>query len=169
MRPHWFKRHPKIVLAAAAGTCTALVFMTLEGVLAILLIRPQLLMSFDFLRDGLRRIYIEEDWSVVQADLDMVEYDPEVTYLLTPTASRHVNREFDTTIRGNSAGLRDDEASLTSPDVIVLGDSYAMGWGVEQEEAFPQALEKKTGLTKSVECGRFLFWYRSGNAFTPAA
>ena len=28
----------------------------------------------------------------------------------------------------------------------MLGDSYAMGWGVEQGESFPEILEAATGL-----------------------
>ena len=46
----------------------------------------------------------------------------------------------------NSQGLRDDEVSLDSPEIIVLGDSHAMGWGVQQHEAFPQLLEQASGL-----------------------
>ena len=45
----------------------------------------------------------------------------------------------------NSLGVRDDEASLASPRIIVAGDSYAMGWGVDQEKTFAQLLEKETG------------------------
>lgn len=41
-------------------------------------------------------------------------------------------------------GLRDDEESLDAPDIIVLGDSYAMGWGVEQNETFADLLEEST-------------------------
>ncbi|MEM7356806.1 MAG: hypothetical protein AAF657_38685, partial [Acidobacteriota bacterium] len=37
--------------------------------------------------------------------------------------------------------------SLAQPDVIVLGDSYALGWGVDQDESFPEVLESNTGFT----------------------
>ena len=41
--------------------------------------------------------------------------------------------------------MRDEDAALEAPEVIVLGDSHAMGWGVEQEEALPQVLARKSG------------------------
>ena len=46
----------------------------------------------------------------------------------------------------NSLGVRDDEESLNAPEVIVVGDSYAMGWGVPQDQVFAQRLEVSTGL-----------------------
>jgi hypothetical protein len=47
----------------------------------------------------------------------------------------------------NRLGLRDDENSLNAPEVIVIGDSHAMGWGVEQQETFAQIIEARAGLT----------------------
>ena len=118
----------------------------IEGGLALLLSHPHWAGEPGFLLDGLRSIYVREDWSVPQVDPGIVSYDPQLTYLLRPGTARFRNREFDTTLHANRAGLRDDEASLERPDIIVLGDSYAMGWGVEQTESFPQVLERKTGL-----------------------
>jgi hypothetical protein len=77
---------------------------------------------------------------------DCGRYDPDVTYTLRPGVCRFRNAEFDTELRINSAGLGDDEASLRDASVVVLDDSHAMGWGVEQDEAFPQVLERITGL-----------------------
>lgn len=74
-----------------------------------------------------------------------MRWDPALGYTLRPGSFRFVSTEFDTLYRVNSAGLRDDEASLDGPEVIVLGDSFAMGWGVDQEEAFPQVLERLLG------------------------
>ena len=54
------------------------------------------------------------------------------------------SREFSNRYYVNSIGFRDDENSLDNPRIVVLGDSYAMGWGVDQEEAFPQILERMT-------------------------
>ena len=58
-----------------------------------------------------------------------------------------------------SAGTRDEEATLEAPDVIVLGDSHAMGWGVEQDETLPQVLARMTGL-KVLERGGLVVRHR---------
>ncbi|RYZ44696.1 MAG: SGNH/GDSL hydrolase family protein, partial [Sphingobacteriales bacterium] len=56
-----------------------------------------------------------------------------------------VNEEFDTRVQTNSAGFRDDEASLLDPRVLMLGDSYLFGWGVAGEETVEKQYEKLTG------------------------
>jgi hypothetical protein len=66
------------------------------------------------------------------------------------------NIEFSTLIETNSVGLRDDETSLSSPDVICLGDSYTMGWGVQQQESFPQRLAR-IGKLKVLNAGMSSF------------
>jgi len=76
---------------------------------------------------------------------ECARYDDRVTYLLRPGRCRFANVEFDTEVSVNSFGLRDDEESLNGPEVIVLGDSHAMGLGVEDQEAFPQVLEQMLG------------------------
>lgn len=116
-----------------------------EVILAVVLARPGL--APVFLLDGLRRAYVAERWDPFQADLERVHYDAEVTYLGNPGTFRYVNPEFDTQVAINRLGLRDDERSLEAPDVIALGDSYTMGWGVEQDEAYPQVLERSAGVT----------------------
>ncbi len=141
----WLERRSTLVLTATAVIGTAAVLAVAEGLLAILLAHPERLPE-GFLLDGVRSIYLREDWNVPQMDLDVVAYDPELTYLLRPGPARFRNREFDTRVAGNSAGLRDDEASLDGPDLVVLGDSFAFGWGVERDETFPQVLERATGL-----------------------
>jgi hypothetical protein len=75
-------------------------------------------------------------------------WDPELTYTLKPGVTvRHKNREFDVEIRTNHMGLRDDERSLSAPEIIAIGDSFTLGFGVEQNSTFPQLIEKQTGLT----------------------
>lgn len=86
-------------------------------------------------------------WRVLFGGPGAMQYDPYVTYTLLPGTHQHDSVEFAVEVSVNSAGFRDDEASLNKPDVIILGDSYAMGWGVRQEEMFGQLLEKSTGLT----------------------
>lgn len=73
-------------------------------------------------------------------------YDPELSYLLRPGECRYADVEYDTTIRANSAGLRDDEESLDDPDIVVLGDSHSLGNGVRGEETFAARLEDMSAL-----------------------
>lgn len=91
-----------------------------------------------------RLYYQSSDRQIIQVT-NCAQYDSGLFYLLKPGTCSFVNREFNVANSINSAGVRDDEASLTEPSIVVLGDSYSMGWGVEQSKAFPQLLEKLTG------------------------
>jgi len=82
----------------------------------------------------------------IQYDRECARYDPEVTYTLRPGTCVFANDEFSVRVDVNRLGLRDDELSLEAPEIVVLGDSFAMGWGVEQDETFAQLLAKRTGL-----------------------
>ena len=116
--------------------------LLLEGIFYASLSFPNLLPYFP---EGfgalIRKIYFSSDRMLVQYQKDCAHYDPLVSYRLTPGSCLFQNREFKTRIEVNSAGLRDDENSLRAPEIIVLGDSYAMGHGVNQMEAFPALLE----------------------------
>ncbi|MBI5844505.1 MAG: hypothetical protein HZB23_07545 [Deltaproteobacteria bacterium] len=72
-------------------------------------------------------------------------YDPTLGYTLKPGTCTFSNIEFSNGFSVNQAGLRDDAESLSEPEIIVAGDSQAMGWGVDQEDSFPQQLERLTG------------------------
>lgn len=77
----------------------------------------------------------------------VIAYDPVLGWRLKPRAkTRMVDPEFSVTFETNSSGFRDRErGEKASPGVariLVIGDSFAEGWGVEEEESFPQQLEK---------------------------
>jgi lysophospholipase L1-like esterase len=85
--------------------------------------------------------------SILQQDPECSLYDPELRQTLRPGMTcRFTNVEFDTVVRANALGLRDTDEALLGPDVIVLGDSLAMGWGVNGEETFAKLLERRSGL-----------------------
>jgi hypothetical protein len=88
-----------------------------------------------------RSYYQSHDRKIIQVT-DCACYDSGLFYRLRTGDCQFENREFVVTNNVNTAGLRDDEISLDHPKLIVLGDSYAMGWGVAQQESFPQVLEK---------------------------
>src|SRR5262245_4382057 len=92
-----------------------------------------------------RRLYMMVDRPIIQYDPNMATYDPELFYTLKPGRFVFEAREFSTEYSVNSLGVRDDERSLDKPEIVVIGDSFAMGWAVQQEEAFPQLIERKTG------------------------
>lgn len=118
-----------------------------EGLFSLLLSHPALIGRLPAnVLSHLRAYYLHHDRSLVQAMPECAKYDPGLFYTLKPGQCRFRAREFDVEIRVNSAGLRDDEESLQAPEAIAVGDSFAMGWGVAQEEAFPQRIRRESGL-----------------------
>ncbi len=93
----------------------------------------------------LRNLYADR-MSTVQFSAECARHDRRLGYTLRPGTCTFENAEFSTKLHVNSVGLRDDEASLQQPEIIVLGDSQAMGWGVEQRETFAEVVEARTGL-----------------------
>lgn len=59
---------------------------------------------------------------------------------------RLVRSEFSTRITINSLGLRGKEVDLDRPTghrILVVGDSFTYGWGVEDDETYPVVLERR--------------------------
>lgn len=84
--------------------------------------------------------------NLIQYLPECAQFDEELFYTLKPGSCTFENRGFSTEVAVNSAGLRDDEASLDAPQIVVIGDSHAMGWGIEGEETFAARIEAETGL-----------------------
>jgi len=121
-----------------AVTFLSLVLLV-EFLLFLGLVFPSSIPSF--LLSPYRLYYQSSDRNIIQVT-PCAQYDSGLFYMLKPGTCFFENREFNVENRINMAGLRDDDASLQNPSVVVLGDSYAMGWGVNQDEAFPQLLEE---------------------------
>lgn len=94
-----------------------------------------------------RRIYFNYDMNTLQYFPECARFDPRLGYTLKPGKCLFADYEFSTKYTINSLGVRDTEEALNSPQVVVVGDSYAMGWGVEQNETFAKIIQAKTGLT----------------------
>ncbi len=79
--------------------------------------------------------------------------------------------QFSTNVRINKNGLRDREHSYERQDdnkrILVLGDSFAWGYGVEEPERFSQQLEKSIGAevinagVSGYSTDQELLWYRN--------
>ena len=62
-------------------------------------------------------------------------------------ATRMRGPEYDVEVRTNSLGLRDDEPGpKAGRRVLLLGDSFAMGYGVPRGQIFADLLEKQLGI-----------------------
>src|SRR4029450_6667436 len=136
----------------------------LEGVFLVLLHFPSVTaVSPRPVQRLTQQIYRHFNRSLIQFEEACAVYDPEVTYTLKPGTCTFGNLEFKNTFNVNllgvvddqaaarrptvnRLGVRDDEASLDGPEIIVLGDSHAMGWGVEQGETLSHVLARKCGL-----------------------
>ena len=115
----------------------------LEVFLAALLTWPNLIPPGP-LRRMTRSLYRMRQ-NTIQYDPTCARYDSDLSYVLRPGVFEFANQEFSNEFRVNSAGLRDDEDSLHHPEIVVLGDSHAMGWGVNQEKCFPHLIEHIVG------------------------
>ncbi len=92
-------------------------------------------------------IYFDYLRNIPSFQAGLGQYDPDLFYTLKPNNSEPVvnsNIEFSNYYNINSQGTRDDETSLDFPEIIMLGDSHTMGWGVDQEKSFSNLLEQTT-------------------------
>jgi len=103
---------------------------------------PSLSALYDLVNSG----YYQFAANIIQYDEECSRFDSELGYTLRPGTCSFNNPEFETSVSVNSLGVRDDEASLVGPEIVVIGDSVAMGWGVEDDEVFSQVVERETGL-----------------------
>ena len=79
--------------------------------------------------------------------------------------------QFRTNVRINANGLRDRQHSYERRDdierILVLGDLFAWGYGVEKSERFSQLLEKSRGVevinagVSGYSTDQELLWYRN--------
>lgn len=97
------------------------------------------------LRPAFKAYYNQYDRNAIQVIPACARYDSGLFYTLRPGRCEFSNREFRTNVEVNSEGLRDDEASLNFPEIVILGDSFAMGWGVDQDSTFANVLERTSG------------------------
>ncbi|MEZ5550329.1 MAG: hypothetical protein R3E82_05535 [Pseudomonadales bacterium] len=125
------------------------VLLLMEGMIAALLHWPPPMKP---LLRVLSSYYTEHDRRIVQALPDCAQYDGVVAYVLRPGSCQFSNYDFETAVDVNSLGLRDDEASIDRPGVVMLGDSFTMGWGVNQSDSFPSIYERVC-QTKTLNAG----------------
>ena len=85
----------------------------------------------------------------VQLRPECSEPDSELLYRLRPGRCRFATHEFATELRVSARHLREDRV-LVSPNLVFLGDSYTLGWGVEREASFPAIVARNLGRQEVV-------------------
>lgn len=86
---------------------------------------------------------------------EFISKDGDFHTLAPNVNSRHKLKEFDIKFQTNSFGLRDKEyPEKTQNDyrILALGDSFTMGWGVEQDQVFTEVLERDFVKEKPYAC-----------------
>ncbi|MDI9571024.1 MAG: SGNH/GDSL hydrolase family protein [Pseudomonadota bacterium] len=118
----------------------------LEGLLLLLVRNPEILKRCPRrIGNMIGYLYVRER-PTIQFEAACARHDPVLGYTLKPGSCAFGGREFTNRYDINSLGVRDSEAALDHPEIIVAGDSFAMGWGVEQDETYASLLRRRTGL-----------------------
>jgi hypothetical protein len=141
-RRRWTQRALDVLLICA----TLLIGLLLHDLVVLMLLRhPTWTARMPAaVQRHVRDVYIVRDRRVLQLS-EHARFDEELLYTLLPGTFEQHEREFSVAYHVNQLGVRDDEESLRAPEIVVLGDSYAMGWGVAQDENFPALLEQRSG------------------------
>jgi len=88
-----------------------------------------------YLNTGIRDIW--------QSHKECIEFDEDLIFVPKKTSCKFKNLEFDTILTFDKFGRYSNHAGKKGPGIAVLGDSFAMGWGVNDDETFSALLEKK--------------------------
>lgn len=120
-------------------------FILLEAILFFLYQNYSLINKLPALKPYFKGYYAANR-SIIQLNPECAKYDQKLFYTLKPGVCIFKNKEFETKYQINKIGVRDDEESLKKPEIIILGDSYAMGWGTDQNNNFAALLEEKLGV-----------------------
>ena len=96
-------------------------------------------------RNFLRDYYMGSDRNIIQALPQCAVYNAQLLYILRSGGCNFSNREFATWLSVNAMGFRQTTQMDGPPRIAVLGDSHAMGWGVEDHETFASLIEQSLG------------------------
>jgi len=127
---------------------TVLCILTLaESAMWYMVRHPSMLKRMSHkLQNSFSYLYIQGERKVMQYLEGCGRHSLDFGYTLKPGTFIFTEIEFSNSYFINSLGVRDTESALRGPEIIVLGDSFALGWGVNQDETFSVLIGKKTGL-----------------------
>ena len=124
-----------------------LILFILEIVMLFLVRHPLILQLLSHkLQNSVTYLYVQSERKIMQFQEGCGCYHPDLGYTLKPGKFVFTEKEFSNSYFINSLGVRDTEEALIDPEIVIIGDSFALGWGVEQNETFAKLLEQKTKL-----------------------
>ncbi len=91
-----------------------------------------------------RKYYAIATRNIIQREPACARYDDSLFYTLKPKTCTFSNVEFSNEFNINTLGVRDTEDALKHPEIVFLGDSFTMGWGVPQDSTFVKLLSTTT-------------------------
>jgi len=91
-----------------------------------------------------KNLYVRAIRSVWQNQASCVDFDEELIYKPKIGVCQFNNAEFKTTLNFTAEG-RFTGKKPAGTGIAVIGDSHAMGWGVQDEETFAAELQRLTG------------------------
>lgn len=98
-----------------------------------------------FLRKEFKDYYAAFERNIIEYEPCSI-FDSAYSYKIIPgLAFNFGNVEYRNNYVVNGESVRDDEASLSGPQVICLGNAYTIGAGADQQDIFPSRLEKDLG------------------------
>ena len=111
----------------------------LSGFLLISGITPKLAL----IKNYQRNFYLFGVRNIWQSNKECIEFDEDLIFLPKKTECIFKNLEYATSISFDEYGRYSNHPFIKGPGIAVLGDSFAMGWGVNDDETFSAILEKK--------------------------
>lgn len=119
-----------------------------KTILPVLLIILGLVLAFGF-TELIVRFYLFHTRTI--SDKDCRQKDEWLHHSLVPNSTcRSKTKEWDIEFKVNSLGLRDSEYSIEKPEntyrILMLGDSFTEGYGVQLKDIFSKIVEEKLNL-----------------------
>jgi hypothetical protein len=96
----------------------------------------------------LNLVFFEVILSLFDSEEPMVKgYDKRLLFTLHPhRAGVVISKEYRVLVETNSLGFRQKGVEHSKPSVLVMGDSFTEGWGVEEKEIFVTQMNKTEGF-----------------------
>ena len=105
------------------------------------------ILSFIFTKFNLLIINEEPSYVHKQGNKWRIENTPWGSWHKSNFKDQHSTKCFDVNYQSNNLGARDNEnysKNLSKNSIVLIGDSFAEGYGVDLENIFPKILGKKT-------------------------